>query len=693
MHQTDLMKDKPYVSDKESPLVLRFDQLGIQDVGLIGQRNASLGEIDHRFKNNGGISASGFVVTVHGYQYFFEHTGLKSKLHDLLTGFDKKDRRLRQQRSELAVKLILQNPLPEKLKSEISSAYDQLCREEYGDASNKIAEQIPRTEDNPAKFIMNSSLIAKQAIHGNIIEDWQDKLLNEPYSIVENLEGIINACHLSFTILFREKAILELDEPEAESADFSLAISIQKPTIPMNIDGLLNYNYQLSSKSNILVRGHAIGERIASGKVHIISNHKELKYFRPGEILVAQKTDPDWRPYMRKASAIVTNQGGRTCHSATSAREMLIPAIVGCRTATNDLKTGQTVTVCCAEGEEGNVYQDKLAFSHDNFEEFSKSHQTRTKIFINVGSPEEILGLAPLPCDGIGVARTEYIVADQVKIHPMALIHFDKLKDEKVKAKISELTEGFQNKPQFFIDKMVQGIGTIAASFFPRPVIVRMSDFKSNEYANLIGGKQFEPEEANPMIGWRGASRYYHPEYREGYHLECQAIKEVRDKLKLTNVIPLIPFCRTPEEADKVLAEMEGQGLKRGDNGLQIYVMCELPSNVILAAEFCQRFDGFSIGSNDLTQLILGIDRDSEQVDHLFDERNKAVKVMLEQIITTAKRHNCKVSICGQAPSDYPEFIPFLVDLGIDSISLSPDSVIKTRLAVFEAENPDLLDE
>ena len=447
-------------------------------------------------------------------------------------------------------------------------------------------------------------------------------------------------------------------------------------------------SYQLTKPGDVLARGHAIGDMIGKGKVRVISDIRALPEFQPGEVLVTNRTDPDWRPTMSKASAIVTNQGGRTCHSAISAREMEIPAIVGCGTATRDLHTGQEVTVFCADGEEGIVYDGLLSFEVKETP-LDSLPQTRTQILINVGNPKEAFRLASLPCDGVGVARSEFIIVNEVKVHPLALVHFDQLEDNAIKQEIATLTHLYKHKPDYFVDKMAQGIGMIAAAFYPKPVIVRMSDFKSNEYANLIGGRQFEPSEENPMIGWRGASRYYDEKYRQAYHLECQALKRVRDEIGLTNVIPLIPFCRTPAEGRKVLAEMEIQGLKRGVNGLQVYVMCEIPSNVLLAEKFSEIFDGFSIGSNDLTQLVLGIDRDSEMIDHLFDERNEAVKEMLKLIIEKAKKHNRKVGICGQAPSDYPELVHFLVSLGIDSISLSPDSVIQTRLEVFKAEDAD----
>lgn len=443
--------------------------------------------------------------------------------------------------------------------------------------------------------------------------------------------------------------------------------------------------YQLKEKSEVLATGRSVGSAIGTGKARVILNVNKINLFKLGEVLITNRTDPDWEPIMKKASAIVTNSGGRTCHAAIIAREMGIPAIVGCENATVAIKTGQEITVSCAGGEEGKIYSGLLPFE---IEEASLDElpQTRTKILMNVGNPERVFSLASIPCDGVGLARLEFIIANYIQAHPLALIHFDKLEDELVKAKIAELTKRYDDKPQYFVDKLARGTGTIAAAFYPKPVIVRLSDFKTNEYANLLGGKQFEPKEENPMLGWRGASRYYDPQYREAFALECAAIKRIRDEMGLTNLIPMIPFCRTPDEGRLVLAEMAKHGLERGKNGLEVYVMCELPSNVILADEFSKVFDGFSIGSNDLTQLTLGLDRDSALVAKLFDERNEAVKRMVKLAIETAKKTGHKIGICGQAPSDYPEFAKFLVESGIDSMSLNPDSVLKTLLMVAEVE-------
>jgi len=444
-------------------------------------------------------------------------------------------------------------------------------------------------------------------------------------------------------------------------------------------------SYQLKEHSEILATGRSVGASIGQGKAHVILDANQIHLFQPGSVLVTNKTDPDWEPIMKKASAIVTNQGGRTCHAAIIAREMGIPAIVGCGDATNVLKTGQEVTISCAEGDEGRVYNGLLPFEVQEtmLEDLPR---TRTQILMNVGNPEQAFGLASIPCDGVGLARLEFIIANHIQTHPLALIHFDQLEDEVVKAQIAELTKLYDDKPQFFVDKLAHGVGMIAAAFYPKPVIVRMSDFKSNEYANLLGGKQFEPKEENPMLGWRGASRYYDEKYRDAFALECQALKRVREEMGLSNVIPMIPFCRTPDEGRQVLAEMAKHGLERGVNGLQVYVMCELPSNVIEADEFAEVFDGFSIGSNDLTQLTLGLDRDSALVAHIFDERSKAVKRMVKMAIATAKEKGRKIGICGQAPSDYPEFARFLVEQGIDSMSLNPDSLLKTLLMVAEVE-------
>ena len=443
--------------------------------------------------------------------------------------------------------------------------------------------------------------------------------------------------------------------------------------------------YILKSKSKILCVGAAVGGKIGAGKANVIKDVAQIADFQKGEVLVTEMTDPDWEPIMKIASAIVTNSGGRTSHAAIVSRELGIPCIVGTGNATAAIKDKKPVTVSCAEGEEGKVYDGILKFElkTTNLKNIAK---TKTKIMMNVGNPDQAFDLSFIPNDGVGLAREEFIITEYIKIHPMALIHFEKVKDKDEKKKINEMTQGYKSREDFFVEKLAEGIGRICAAFWPKDVIVRMSDFKTNEYATLIGGKAFEPAEENPMIGWRGASRYYDEAYKEGFRLECLAFKKVREEMGLTNLKAMIPFCRTIEEGKKVLAEMEKHGLKRGQNGLQVYVMCEIPSNVILANEFSKIFDGFSIGSNDLTQLTLGVDRDSAKVAHVYDERNEAVKELIRQVIFKAHKARRKVGICGQAPSDFLDFAKFLVEEKIDSISLNPDTVIKTTIEIAKME-------
>jgi len=449
------------------------------------------------------------------------------------------------------------------------------------------------------------------------------------------------------------------------------------------LDVLLTYH--LDKKGPVLARGKSVGEKVANGKARIVPDVAHLPSFQPGEILIADTTTPDWEPVMKTASAIVTNRGGRTCHAAIVSRELGIPAVVGSEDAMDKIRTGLEVTVSCAEGDEGVVYDGILPFHVEKLS-LSDLKRPRTKIMMNLGNPEEAFSLSMIPNDGIGLARMEFIINSYIKIHPMALVHPERITDATVRNTIDELTSGYENKEDYFVEKLSQGVGTIAAAFYPKPVVVRLSDFKTNEYASLIGGKYFEPEEDNPMIGFRGASRYYDERYREGFALECKAMKRVREEMGLNNLIIMVPFCRRVEEAEKVLAEMAKNGLKRGENGLLVYVMCEIPNNVILIDEFSKLFDGFSIGSNDLTQLMLGVDRDSALVARDFDERDPGVMKMISMAIQGAKRNNRHSGLCGQAPSDYPEVAEFLVKEGIDSISLNPDSVMKITLKVTEME-------
>ena len=458
---------------------------------------------------------------------------------------------------------------------------------------------------------------------------------------------------------------------------------------PETVQSQKDYNileeYNLDKKGKIICVGAAVGNKIGQGKANIIKNVSGISNFKPGEVLVTEMTDPDWEPIMKIANAIVTNSGGRTSHAAIVSRELGIPCIVGSINGTKMIKNGKSVTVSCVEGEEGRVYEGILPFTvkKTNLKNISRP---KTKIMMNVGNPEQAFDISFIPNDGVGLAREEFIITEYIKVHPLALIYFDKVKDKEERKKIQEMTAGYKSKEIFFVEKLAEGIGKITAAFYPKDVIVRMSDFKTNEYASLIGGKYFEPKEENPMIGWRGASRYYDPAYVEGFHLECLAIKKVREDMGLSNLKVMIPFCRTVEEGKKVLSQMEKFGLKRGQKKLEVYVMCEIPSNVILAEEFSKIFDGFSIGSNDLTQLTLGVDRDSAQVSHIYDERNEAVKELIRQVIRKAQKAKRKVGICGQAPSDFPNFTDFIVREGIDSISLNPDSVVKTTIAINNLE-------
>jgi pyruvate,water dikinase len=434
-----------------------------------------------------------------------------------------------------------------------------------------------------------------------------------------------------------------------------------------------------------IVSGQAIGASVSSGVVRVIRDPKQIDRFRPGDVLVTVRTDPDWEPILKQASGVVTDQGGRTCHAAIIAREMGITAIVGSGDGSRRLVDGTTVTLSCCEGEQGHVYPGALAFRVEE-QSLRDLPATATRILMNVGNPEQAFNLAAIPCDGVGLARLEFIIANHIRIHPLALLEPGRIDSEQERHQIAALTEAYSEPSDYYVDKLAQGMGRIAAAFYPRPVLLRFSDFKSNEYARLLGGASFEPQEDNPMLGWRGASRYTSPAFRAAFALECRALKRVREEMGLLNAIPMVPFCRTPEEGDRVLSELAANGLVRGAQGLEVYVMCELPSNVIAAEAFAERFDGFSIGSNDLTQLTLGLDRDSALVADLFDERHPSVLAMIALAIRTAKRCGRKIGLCGQAPSDYPEFARFLVAEGIDSISLNPDAVVRTRLAVAALE-------
>lgn len=526
-----------------------------------------------------------------------------------------------------------------------------------GEGSTK---NIPVSAHDRAKFILSDDEIILLARWGVIIEEHYSKKAGHytPMDIEWAKDG-----------LTQQLFVLQA-RPE---------------TVKSRHDKSILETYVLREKGKVLVQGKSVGEKIGAGPVNVITSVKEIGKFKKGEILVTQMTDPDWEPIMKIAAGIVTDRGGRTCHAAIISRELGVPCVVGTGNGSEVLRDYQSVTVSCAEGETGFVYEGILDFEVKRYD-MRHLERPQTKIMMNVGDPDNAFHLSFIPNDGVGLARLEFIINNFIRIHPMALIHFDSLTNEHDKKEIEQLTIGYEDKKLYFIDRLAQGVAKIAAAFYPKDVIVRMSDFKSNEYANLIGGSEFEPVEDNPMIGFRGACRYYDKDYMEGFGLECLAMKKVRDEMGLTNVKLMIPFCRTVEEGRLVIAEMRKYGLIQGVNGLEIYMMCEVPSNVILADEFSEIFDGFSIGSNDLTQLVLGLDRDSEKVSHLFDERDPAVKRMVQIVIEKAKKNGKKIGICGQAPSDYPEFAEFLVRCGIDSISLNPDTVLKTTERILQVE-------
>ena len=446
-------------------------------------------------------------------------------------------------------------------------------------------------------------------------------------------------------------------------------------------------SYTISNQGRVAAKGLAIGDAVVTGHICLIENARDIEQFVDGSILVTSTTDPDWVPVMKRAAAIITDHGGRTSHAAIVSRELGLPAIVGTGNATHVLHTGQEVTVSCAEGDEGFIYDGKADFEVETLD-VTDLPETRTAVMLNLANPGAAFRWWRLPADGVGLARMEFVINNSIQVHPMALLRFDELRDEAVKQQVAELSAGYADKAEYFVDKLSRGLGRIAAAVYPEPVIVRMSDFKTNEYAGLIGGAQFEPKEENPMIGFRGASRYYSPLYRDAFALECRAIARLRMEMGFTNVVVMIPFCRSTKEADRVYEVMAENGLKRGEAGLEVYVMCEIPSNVILASQFADRFDGFSIGSNDLTQLTLGVDRDSGDLADLFDEQDEAVKWMIARVIEEAGRTGTKIGLCGQAPSDHPEFAAFLVESGIDSISVSPDSfmAVKRQVAAAEAQ-------
>ncbi len=551
-------------------------------------------------------------------------------------------------------------------KPTYKKGFKKVLKRSLGSKEKKMVFTDTINIDNIAvEYTKNISTTKEEQTHFCITDE--DVMVLADYAIkVEN--------HYSKKAGFNKPMDMEWAK---DATDGKLYMVQARPeTVESQKKGNILVNYHLKEKGKILLKGSAVGTKIGKGKTRYIQSVEELNTFKSGEVLVADTTNPDWEPVMKMASAIITNKGGRTCHAAILSRELGIPAVVGCNNATELLKDIDKVTVSCAEGEDGYVYEGSLDYEIQKTD-LSNLPKTKTQIMMNLGNPDLAFSLASLPVDGIGLARMEFIINTYIKAHPMALIHPQKV-DASIREKLQELAQAYDSMEDFFVKTLSEGVATIASSVYPKPCVVRMSDFKSNEYATLLGGSTFELQEDNPMIGFRGASRYAHPNYEEGFALECKAMKRVRDEMGFTNVILMIPFCRRVQEGKKVIDTMAKYGLKQGENGLKIYVMCEIPNNVIQIDAFSEIFDGFSIGSNDLTQLTLGVDRDSEVVAFDYDERDEGVKTMIKMAVDGCKRNNRHSGICGQAPSDYPEMAEYLVDLDIDSISLNPDSVLKT---------------
>jgi pyruvate,water dikinase len=792
--------------NKNKKFILWFKDLSIVDVGLVGGKNASLGEMYQNLTKKGIDVPNGFAVTAYAFRQFLKFNRLEEKIDDLLKNVEPTNIRDLEKIGEEVRGMIIGGKVPPVLVEEIVRAYKKLSGDGGPDMavrSSATAEDLPVASfagqlesflnvrgENLVEKIKKcfSSLYTNRALAYSFDNGFDHSKISVSVGVQRMVRSDRASAGVMFTLDtetgFRDvvsisgswglgenvvkgrvipdqfyvfKPTLErgfrplvgkeigskqlrlvyskngretrnLKTERAKQLQYSLsdneviqlaewAVAIEKHyKKPMDIEwakdgkdkkiyivqarpetvhaeknGKVLEEYILERKGEIILSGTAIGTKVGKGWVRTLGSISEIDHFREGEVLVAKMTDPDWVPIMKKASAIVTESGGRTCHAAIVSRELGIPCVVGAVRAREILKNGQGVTVSCAEGEEGKVYRGLLPVKVKKID-LAKLKRPRTKIMMNVGEPSQAFESACIPNDGVGLAREEFIISNYIKIHPLALLGTKKL-NVKTKNKIKTLTFEYKDKKKFFVDKLAEGVGRIAAAFYPKPVIVRFSDFKSNEYAGLVGGEGFEPKEANPMLGWRGASRYYDKKYEPAFLLELEALKKVRIEFGLDNFIVMVPFCRTVAEGEKVIRMAKSSSLGKASGvgrgalkPLQIYMMVEIPSNVIMAREFSKIFDGFSIGSNDLTQLVLGVDRDSGLVSHLFDERNEAVKKMICEVIKVAKKNKRKVGICGQAPSDFPDFAEFLVKCGIDSISLNPDSVLKTTLRVLEAE-------
>ncbi|TAH10204.1 MAG: phosphoenolpyruvate synthase [Curvibacter sp.] len=573
-----------------------------------------------------------------------------------------------------------------------------------------LGENVVQGTVDPDEFYVHKPTF-KQGFRSVLSKSLGDKQVQMVYAPGRTREPVINRptpkadrkrfCLSDADVLVLADAAIKIEDHYSQLAGVRRAMDIEwakngpdgeifivqaRPeTAISQRNALMLEEYVLDGTASVRATGRSVGAKIATGKIRVVNSASQLAAFKPGEVLVADTTTPDWEPVMKTAAAIVTNRGGRTCHAAIVARELGIPAVVGAEHASEVLKDGELVTVSCAEGAVGRVYEGAVDF-HKLVSDLTGLKRPHTHIMVNLGNPELAFQVSQMPCDGVGLARMEFIINEHIKVHPMAVLHPERIMDAAERAKVQALSVGYADGSSYFVEKLAEGVGTIAAAFYPRPVIVRLSDFKSNEYAALMGGRDFEPHEENPMIGFRGAARYIHPAYTEGFALECAAMLRVRETMGLTNLKLMVPFCRRLEEARQVLAVMESHGLKRGENGLEVYVMCEIPNNVLLIDEFSELFDGFSIGSNDLTQLTLGVDRDSAIVAESFDEQDPGMRKIFKMAIEGAKRNKRHSGICGQAPSDHIEVARYLVELGIDSISLTPDRVLQTMQAVQEIE-------
>jgi pyruvate, water dikinase len=789
-----------------SQYVRFFEDFGIEDVPLVGGKNASLGEMFQKLSADGVRIPHGFAITAAAYRHMLDEAGAWERLHAELDDLDPDDVAALARKAKRAREIIYGAGLPADLAIEIVEAYRKL-QQEYGEDVSLAVRSSATAEDLPTASFAGqqdsylnikgdeslldtcrrcfASLFTDRAIHYRIDQGFDHFKVSLSIGVMKMVRSDIASSGVMFSLdtesgfrdvvfvtgayglgenivqgavdpdefyvhkptyaaghravlrrLLGDKAVKmilvdgetknttrNIPTPKADRTRFCLtdadvleltgyACAIEQHYgRPMDmewakdgIDGKLYIvqarpetvvsqhsvtaleSYVLEGRGEVLSEGRSVGERIASGAVKRIENLTQLSEFKPGQVLVADTTTPDWEPVMKTAAAIVTNRGGRTCHASIIARELGIPAVVGTGDATTSVPDGAVVTVSCAEGDSGQVYRGALGF-HVDRTEVGDVPRPHTKIMLNLGNPDLAFKTSFLPNDGVGLARMEFIISEYIRVHPLALLHPEQVDDPDARREIARLTEGYVDGSEFFVERLSEGIGTIAAAFWPKPVVVRMSDFKSNEYATLLGGRGFEPTESNPMLGFRGASRYAHPAYAEGFALECRAMQRVRDDMGLRNVVLMLPFVRRVAEADLVLQTMAEHGLRRGEHGLEVYAMCEIPNNVILIDQFAKRFDGFSIGSNDLTQLTLGVDRDSELVAFDYDERDDGVKEMIRLAVEGCRRNGIHSGLCGQAPSDYPDMAEFLVRIGIDSMSLNPDTVVKTTRQVLELEH------